>query len=94
MQGHHVGQRTRAQDTQGEAARTTFVLKKKRLDRGVLLQCTIRKARYNIKFPLNVRKKIYHEDGWALKQAHREAVESSSLKVSEPSLGKALYDLL
>lgn len=55
MQGHQVGQGTRAQDTWGEAERTRFILKKKRLDRGVVLQCTIRKASYNIKFPLNVR---------------------------------------
>lgn len=57
MQDHQAGQGTRAQDTWGEAERTTFVLKKKRLDRGVLLQCTIKKASYNIKFLLNVRKK-------------------------------------
>lgn len=91
MQGHQVGQGTRAQDTWGEAERTRFVLKKKRLDRGVVLQCTIRKASYNIKFLLNVRIKVYHGDGWTLKQAPRK---TSSLKVSELSLGKALCNLL
>lgn len=70
--------------------RTTFVLKKKRLGRGVLLQCAIRKASYNIKFLLDVRKKNYHGDGWTLKEGPRE---SSSLKVSEPK-GNALCNLL
>lgn len=36
-------------------------------------------------------KKNYHGDGWTLKEAPRE---SPSLKVSEPSLGKALCNLL
>lgn len=90
-QGHQVGQGTRAQVTWGEAERTWFVLKKKRLDRGVVLQCTITKQA-TISNSYSVwGKNVYHGDGWTLKQAPRE---SPSLKVSEPSLGKALCNLL
>lgn len=39
-------------------------------------------------------KSFYHRDGSTLEQAPADAVESPALKVSKPSLGKALSDLL